>query len=165
MLFDNVLPAGGKEGVAVSTRYSTDDYNRWDYDPETGSYLRFQDNIQDQGEGEEYVPLTDRVTEEQITAQNVVIVFASHENVSTRSQQEVYDITLSGTGKALAFRDGQVFEVVWNRPNSASVLYLTFPDGSHYPYKPGVTWYQVVGIYSKVSEPESGKWRVVLGIP
>ncbi len=111
------------------------------------------------------MPLTDRVTEEQITAQNVVIVFASHENVSTRSQQEVFDITLSGTGKALAFRDGQVFEVVWDRPNAASVLYLTFPDGSHYPYKPGVTWYQVVGIYSKVSEPESGEWRVVLGIP
>lgn len=165
MLFDLNIPENGKEGQTVTTRYSSDDYNRWDYDPVTGQYLRFQDNRQDQGEGEEYVPLTDRTTEEQISADNVVIVFASHQNVSPKTNQEVFDINLMGTGKALAFRDGQAYEVVWNRPTPDSVLYLTYPDGRHYPYKPGVTWYQVVGIYSQISEEEGGAWRVVIGIP
>jgi hypothetical protein len=164
MLFDIKIPAGGKAGEIVTTRYSSDDFNRWEYDPVAGRYLRFQDNQQVEGQDEVYTPLTDRVTEEQITADNVVIVFASHENLS-KNRTDNFDINLFGTGKALAFRDGQVYEVQWNRPAIDSVLYLTFPDGSRYPYRPGVTWYQVVGLFSKTSEETTGTWRVVMGIP
>jgi hypothetical protein len=165
MLFDLAVPANGQAGSQVTTRYSSDSYNRWEYNPETGSYLRFQDNQLDSGEGEVFAPLTDRVTETQVSAENVVIVFASHENTVPGAQTEIFDITLSGSGKALAFRDGQAYEVQWNRPAVDSVLYLTFPDGSRYPYKPGKTWYQVVGLYSKANLEESGSWRLTFGIP
>lgn len=164
MLFDLNIPSGGKPSPMVTTRYSSDDYNRWEFDNDTGQYLRYQDNAQDPGEAEVYVPLTDQVTEQQITASNVVILFASHENIS-KNKTDNFDITLTGTGKALAFRDGQVYEVQWNRPEFDSVLYLTFPDGSRYPYKPGTTWYQVVGLFSKIIEETDGALRVVMGIP
>jgi len=165
MLFDLAVIANGQPGSQVTTRYSSDSYNRWEYNPETGAYLRFQDNQIDTGEGEVFAPLTDRVTEQQVSAENVVIVFASHENTVPGAQTEIFDIALSGTGKALAFRDGQAYEVQWNRPAIDSVLYLTFPDGSRYPYKPGKTWYQVVGLYSKANLEEGGSWRVTFGIP
>ncbi|MCK5315778.1 MAG: DUF3048 C-terminal domain-containing protein, partial [Anaerolineales bacterium] len=68
-------------------------------------------------------------------------------------------INLEGSGQAYTFRDGQVYQVKWNRPTQDSVLYLTYPDGSAFPYKQGVTWYQVVGGYSTVEEREAGAWR------
>jgi hypothetical protein len=165
MSFDFKLPPGGSPGISAKVRYSMDDYNRWEYEPASGKYLRLQDSQLDQGEGEQFTPLTDRVTEEQITADNVVILFASHENTNPKAKTEIYDINLSGTGKAYAFRDGQVFEVMWNRPSPSSVLYLTFADGSRYPYKVGNTWYQVVGLYSKIEDDNNGNWQFVLGIP
>jgi hypothetical protein len=165
MLFDLTTPANGQPGNQVTTRYSSDSYNRWEYNPEIGVYLRFQDDALDSGEGEVYAPFVDRVTETQVNAENVVILFASHENTVTGAQAEIFDINLSGTGKALAFRDGQVYEVQWNRPAVDSVLYLTFPDGSRYPYKPGKTWYQVVGLYSKANLEADGAWRLTFGIP
>ncbi len=165
MYFDQIIPKGGKPGAQATVRYSADDYNRWDYDAATGSFLRFQDEQIDSGAGEKFVPLTDRVTEEQITAENVVVVFASHENILPGAKNEIFDIQLSGTGKAYAFRDGQVYEVQWNRPEPDSVLYLTLPDGTPFPYKPGNTWYQVVGLYSKIENDTDGGWRFTLGIP
>jgi hypothetical protein len=165
MLFDFNLPSGGIPGVQASVRYSMDDYNRWEYDQASGKYQRLQDAQLDPGGAEQFTPLTDRVTEEQIRAENVVILFASHENTNPKAKTEIYDINLSGTGKAYAFRDGQAYEVQWNRPIPSSVLYLTFPDGSRYPYKPGSTWYQVVGLYSQVEDQGDGNWQFVLGIP
>jgi hypothetical protein len=165
MLFDLAVPAGGQPGTQVTTRYSSDSYNRWEYNPGTGAYLRFQDDAQDSGEGEVFAPFVDRDTEIQVSAENVVIVFASHENTVPGAQTEIFDISLSGSGKALAFRDGQVYELQWNRPALDSVLYLTFPDSSRYPYKPGKTWYQVVGLYSKTNQESDGDWRVTFGIP
>ena len=164
MTFDPTAPTGGAEGSQLFVRYSGDSYVRWDYNPITGSYLRFQDNVYDQGQGEEYAPLTDRLNDEQIAAQNVVVIVARHEYYQ-RPPAEIVEILLSGTGKAYAFRDGQVYEVVWNRPTINSVLYLTYPDGTAFPFKPGNTWFQVVGEASALTQPEPGTWRWVFSLP
>jgi hypothetical protein len=165
MLFDVTLPAGGKDVSQVTTRYSTDVYNRWEYDPATGNYLRMQDAQQDTGQGESYEPLIDRVTEKQITAENIVVVFAEHQDILASTNAEIIDITLEGTGKAYAFRDGQVYEVQWNRPAQDSVLYLTFPDGTRFPFKPGITWFQIVGLNSTMQVETDGGYRFSFMMP
>jgi hypothetical protein len=165
MTFDPQAPEGGQPVLNVITRYSSDMYSRWEYDPESGRYLRFQDAAQDTGAGESFAPLMDRVTEQQIATDNVVVLFASHEDILADTKGEIIDINLSGSGKAYAFRDGQAYELQWNRPQADSVLYLTFADGSRYPYKNGTTWYQVVGVYSKLTEEDADTWRFQLGIP
>ncbi len=71
--------------------------------------------------------------------------------------------TLDGTGQAYAIRDGLFYEVTWNRPAKDSVLYLTFPDGSLYPFKPGNTWFQVVGETTQTTNPFENVWRIVFG--
>lgn len=164
MTFHSTVPDGGANGSQLSVRYSGDSYVRWDYDPASGTYLRFQDNVYDQGQGEEYAPLTDRLNDEQISAQNVVVIVARHEYFQ-RPPNEIVEILLSGTGNAYAFRDGQVYEVTWNRPTTNSVLYLTFPDGSAYPFKPGTTWFQIIGQASALTQPEEGTWRWVFNLP
>jgi hypothetical protein len=157
-------PRGGSAAEQVTTRYSGDSYNRWDFDPASGSYLRFQDDAFDQGQGESYVPLLDRLSEEQITASNVIVVLAPHEYFQ-RPPADIVEILLSGSGSAYAFRDGLAYEVTWTRSTPESMLILTLPNGSPYPFKPGNTWFQLVGQTSIVTQPEEDIWRFDFRIP
>lgn len=164
MTFQAEPPEGGLAGDQVSVRYSISSYTRWDYDPSTGRYLRFQDSVEDTGGGEQYEPFLDRNTDEQVAADNVVVLFVIHEYVYRSGNSEIVDILLSGSGTAYAFRDGQAYQLLWNRPTLESVVYLTFPDGTRYPYKQGTTWYQVIGQSSTIPEKE-GNWRFEFRIP
>lgn len=164
MLFDSQVPDGGEKGTQVYVRYSGDNYTRWDYDPVTGQYLRFQDNVYDTGQGEEYAPLTDRINDQQISASNVVVIFARHDYYQ-QPPAEIIDILLSGTGPAYAFRDGQIYQVQWSRPTVNSVLTLTNADGTPFPFKPGITWFQVVGVSSSTTQDESSAWHFKFILP
>jgi hypothetical protein len=52
-----------------------------------------------------------------------------------------------------------MYELQWNRPTTDSVLYLTYPDGAAFPFKPGKTWFQVVGVSTLANEQSDGVWR------
>jgi hypothetical protein len=164
MTFHSDAPTGGAPGTQLIVRYSGDNYTRWDYDPISGKYLRFQDAVYDTGQGEEYVPLTDRLTEKQLTASTVVVILVRHEYYQ-QPPAEIIDILLSGTGTAYAFRDGQMYPVTWNRPSINSVLYLTNSDGTAFPFKPGSTWIQVVGEDTNAQDEGNGAWRFNFYMP
>lgn len=165
MRFQMQPPAGGKPAESVTTRYSIDNYNRWDYDLKSRSYLRFQDDLLlDQGQEEEFQPMTDRLTEEQVSAANVVVLLVPH-SYFKRSPGEIIEINFSGSGPGYAFRDGKAYEVLWNHPSADSVMFLTLSNGERYPFKPGNTWFQVTGQYSLVTNPENGNWRFQFMIP
>ena len=164
MYFNLETPKGGQGGNQVAVRYSSDDYATWEYDPSSGNYLRFQDDSYDLGQGETYAPLTDRNNDEQISAENVVVVLMEH-TYYRKPPAEIIEILVSGSGPAYLFRDGQVFEVRWNIPATDSVLFLTDQVGTPFPYKPGNTWYQVVGHSSTISNPEEDTWRFEFLIP
>ena len=166
MSFDSLVPAGGQLGEQIFTRYSISSYNRWDYNPTSGKYLRFQDTREDNsGQGEGYDPMIDGGTDQQIAADNVVVLYLPHQSANITGNKKAIDILFSGSGEAYAFRDGQAFPVIWNRPTRDSVPFLTFEDGTPYPYKPGTTWYQVIGISSTLANPETGIWRFNSRLP
>ncbi len=158
MTFNPQVPTGGLPGNQVFVRYSGDNYTRWDYDPSTGQYLRYQDNVYDTGQGEDYAPLTDRLNDQQINASNVVVLLVRHEFYQ-QPPNEIIEILLSGSGTAYAFRDGQEYQVQWNRASTNSVLTLTNPDGTAFPFKPGSTWFQVVGVSTVANQQSEDSWR------
>jgi hypothetical protein len=164
MFFQMQAPQEGTPGAQVTTRYSGDSYNRWEFDPVSETYLRFQDNIFDEGQGEAYAPLLDRLNNEQISAANVVVLLAPHEYFQ-RPPADIVEILLTGTGQAYAFRDGQAYEVSWTRSAPESILSLTLPDGSPYPFKPGNTWFQIIGQFSVITQTEEDSWRFEFRIP
>lgn len=165
MSFDPQEPAGGQAVEQVLVRYNTGNYNRWDYDPATGRYLRFQEKADDTGQGESFDPLVDGLTEEQITAANVVVLYALHTDILPSPQNEIIDINLIGTGTAYVFRDGQAYEVRWSRPSTGSVIFLTTPSGEPFPFKPGNTWFQVLGQATRLEKEVGGSWRFMFGMP
>jgi len=166
MFFMAQPPAGGSPANTVYTRFSSAIYNRWDYDPTTQKYKRFSDT-QNAGspETEVYAPLVDRATGEQITADNVVTFFVQQDVIIKQGSTEVIDVPLYGNGTAYIARNGQMYQVQWARPTRDSVLTLVNADGSPFPYKPGNTWYQVMGNTSKATQPADGVWRFTFSIP
>jgi len=168
MYFNANTPAGGQPNKQIFVRFSISAYNFWDFNPDTGRYLRFQDTQEaNDSQTENYAPLPDRLTGEQLAADNVVVVYAPHQYAfnTKPGPSEVVDILLTGSGPAYAFRDGQVFPVTWNRPNKDSVLFLTLADGSPYALKPGNTWVEVIGQSSRLETPSPDIWRFLHYIP
>lgn len=167
MRFDTAVPAGGQAGVQLSVRYSISAYVRWDYDPATGRYLRFQDTQEDTGGGEVYAPMLDGLTNAQIAADNVVVVLLPHSYAfgTQPGLAEVIEIMLDGTGWGYAFRDGQFYQVNWHRLAKDSVLQLSFPDGTIFPLKPGNTWFEVIGQSSRTESASGGVFRFVFSTP
>lgn len=166
MSFNSEPPAGGTQTNQVLVHFSISAYARWDYDVSSGRYLRFQDNLEANSPTEEtFVPLMDQLTNQQIAADNVVVLLFTHERTSSSSGNEIIEYQLSGSGTAYAYRDGQVYKLNWNRPSANSVLFLTFPDGKPYPFKPGNTWFEVMGLSSKIETKDAGVLRFVFGLP
>jgi hypothetical protein len=155
MSFNLAAPAGGQPGTQVYVRYSGAIYNRWDYDTASGTYLRYSDTVDANNgvQGEQYAQLTDRLTNQPIASDNVVVLYVDHELYAPN----IYDILLSGSGDAYAFRDGQVYKVKWHR-NVTDVVSLTNPDGTLFAFKPGNTWFEVIGLKSTVKQTDQS-WR------
>jgi hypothetical protein len=164
MIFKLEPPAGGRPGAQIHVRYSSAIYNRWDYDPASGRYLRFSDSADATDQTEQYVPLTDRLNNQAIAYENVVVLFVNHEVYFTDSNgNKIYDILLIGSGDAYAFRDGQAYRVKWWRKDN-EVVSLTNPDGSPFPFKPGTTWFEVIGLKSTVTQSDQ-TWRFTHQMP
>lgn len=164
MFFHQEPPTGGQPAERLFTRYSAAIYNRWDYDAGSGKYLRFSETDDDftNGQNEKYAQLTDRLTGQPIAFENVVVLLVTHEAYSV--QPEIWDILLYGSGAAYAFRDGRVYPVRWQRNAPDAVVSLTYEDGSPFPFKPGTTWFEVMGAGTNVTADGQG-WRFVHRMP
>lgn len=159
-------PSGGSPGSSIYVRYSAAIYNRWDYDSSTGTYKRFVDSADDPNRNnEQYVQLTDKLTAQPISAQNVVMVYVDHTYVKKTSTTEVFNMKLIGQGKAYVARDGQLYEVKWKRTNQTDVMTLVNKDGTPFALKPGQTWFEVLGTSSSLTDMKNGSWKFTWLIP
>jgi hypothetical protein len=157
------LDVDGAPARQVFVRYSGAIYNRWDYDPRTGKYSRYSETQNDpDGTKQAYTALTDRLTDEPITADNVVVLYVTHQYFSLKP--EIVDIVVSGPGKAYLFRYGEVFELTWYRNALDQLFTLVGPDGKPFPLKPGNTWFEVVGSSTELAT-EGDSWRFKFAIP
>jgi hypothetical protein len=167
MLFQADAPAGSLagsgSGATLVVRFSGSIYNRWDFDPASGRYLRFVDETDDftGGLGEVYTQASDRLTDAALACDNVVVLFALYELYN--ENPEVRDVQLVGSGPAYLFRDGRAYQLTWMR-DAFSVVTLVGPDGAPFPFKPGTTWFEVIGSRSTVEEGDPG-WRFVHHMP
>lgn len=112
----------------------------WQYDAASGLYARSSDGLAH----------TDALTGAPLTAANVLLLYAPHtlsDIVESEWQgQPIYglEIDLMAGGEALLLRDGQAFAARWSRPERDGLFRLFTPEGGVLPFKPGVTFVQVV---------------------
>jgi len=163
MRFRVQIPEGGQQVSQVYAWYSAVIYNRWDYDPPSGRYYRYVD-VENalEGQPEVYKPLRDALGDVPISADNVIVLLMAHDFYSV--SPEIVEIQFYETGTAYAFRDGQAYELEWVRENETGVFSLYTNDGDVYPFKPGTTWFEVMGSSTKINQINDA-WRFEMRFP
>ena len=130
-------PPDGEPAPVVRIPYPSSSVVRWEYDAESGQYLRYV-----QGR-----PHTDALTNEQIAADNVVIFYTRHgatDIVEDSLGATAIDIVMTGSGRAEVVRDGVVIEASWRRTSEDSPILYWDSDMDIIPLRPGKTWIQLV---------------------
>lgn len=139
--FDRDIPAGGQPATHIHIPFpSRDMVVDWRYDAASGVYLRWV-------EGK---PFLDAASGQQITATNVIVVYATHVDADfyedyPRTNWPSVQIQLWGTGPAIIFRDGQALKGLWARPQRDDMVVFRDEAGQvPLPLKPGNTWIELV---------------------
>ncbi|HLF74993.1 MAG TPA: SdrD B-like domain-containing protein [Anaerolineales bacterium] len=162
-LFSDAPPEGGQPAQTITVFYHSYTQSGWQYDPVSGTYLRWTDLADGMGT---LVPATDRLTGRQMAFENVIVVFAEH-NRFRHNQLEV-DFSLGQKQPAYLFRAGQAFQIYWSTANrdrektTGLVRPMHFVDKQDQPVplQPGRTWIHIVTPFSSVTDQGNAEWLV-----
>ncbi|MEJ2758813.1 MAG: DUF3048 domain-containing protein [Anaerolineales bacterium] len=165
MYFSDHVPPSIHPATILNVRFSPSIYHYWEYDAASGLYRRWQEtkgNIDFSITA--YAPHYDALTEERLTAANVVVLVVDHKFYAYSERSEIVGMDLNGSGRAFVFRDGFYYPAVWVRPEQRGVLQLYTPEGDSFPLKPGQTWFQVMSQYTEFSH-DGEEWGFVFQLP
>ncbi len=104
----------------------------WKYDAGGNKYLR-------ENGGKKHIDLENN---EQLSAKNVVILFAKEEGPVDKELHMFY--TTEGTGKALVFQNGAVIEGTWKKDTMTSRTKFLDDKGKEISFVRGPVWIEVV---------------------
>ena len=165
MSFSDTAPVNGQPGEKLTVLFNF--YNRaeWRYDPQSGKYMRWIEYMEeDLGTEYEMIPLTDRVTGEQLAFSNVIVIFARYTELAPSAHE--IDIWGNDRGqKAYFFRDGVLTKGTWRAKNDSDPMEFLDKDGKSYLLKPGNTWIVIMGLNSPIYENEPGEWETYFLLP
>ena len=141
----NFKPWQFKDEAAVDVRAATasakvgfwsafGDYTvDWKYDKGSNSYLRFH--------GE--TPQTDALTNEQISAKVVIVQFEDERTARDGYPGDVHLLYKTiGSGKALVFQDGIVFQATWKKSDRLARSQYFDKNGAEIKFNRGQIWIQ-----------------------
>jgi hypothetical protein len=162
-LFSEQLPPGGKSASDIHMFYHAYTQSAWQYDPISGTYLRWTDLADGTGT---LIPASDRLTRRQMAFENVIVIFAEHHRY--RHNQLEIDFSMGQMEEAYLLRDGQAFKIYWSTGNreyekeTGLVRPMHFVDkqGNPVPLHPGRTWIHIVTPFSAVVDQGNGNWLV-----
>lgn len=137
--YSEAIPSGGQKILSVRVPFSSlsSVYTaKWEYDSDSESFVRYQGkNKQEDGSGEE------------VFAKNVVVLFTA---VTTIDNEGRKSLTTIGSGRALIFRDGFVYEAEWKKEEYTSPLEFYLSDNEKVQFKPGTTWIEAIPLSTEV---------------
>ena len=150
--FDMTPPEGGRDARSLFMRYASTNQILWRYDDGEGRYLRMQNSVEDP---QSLVADVDASTGEQIGAQNLIILMATHDWVpDQKPEYGLFTVNLNYVAScpALIFRDGKLYHATWTTKSeqfereSARMRPIRFLDaeGNNFQLKPGKTWVHIV---------------------
>lgn len=157
MKFDYLIPSNGETAHLVQTIYNYYNIGEWSYDPLLAKYKRGIEDV-DASNDVTIIPLMDRITGEQLTFSNVVILFADHiQYASTLYDMSIYNNALGG--QAIIFRDGMGYNVTWKAVSTTSPIQFFDLTGASFPLRPGNTWMTIMSLNSTPTHTD-GTWTI-----
>jgi hypothetical protein len=140
-VFSEEPPPGGRPVTTMSLPYAAGSIvSEYAYDAQRGVYLRSVT-------GE---PHREELNGEQLAFKNVIVIYAHH--VETDILEDTWgddghfsiQIQLWGEGPLRVFRDGQMFDGKWVRPDRWDLVRFVDGNGNPIPLKPGNSFIQMV---------------------
>ena len=134
--------AGGFTGSVPATRitipYRAGFAVGYTYDPATRTYGRAQDGVRE----------VDGATNQAIAARDIVVIltevhFTTEFGLDPAGNPKL-DMTLTGTGKGIVFRDGLRQEVTWTRPDIVDAFTFRSASSEVVQLSPGQPWIHIV---------------------
>ena len=150
--FDENAPEGGRTANSLFFRYASTNQILWRYDATDGKYYRMQNSVEDK---DSLIADVDAGTGDQIGAENLIILMATHDFVPGFDPALGYfnvNLNFVGSNPALIFRDGKMYNVTWTtksekferESNRMRPIRFLDSDGNNFPLKPGKTWVHIV---------------------
>ncbi|MDR0308387.1 MAG: DUF3048 domain-containing protein [Coriobacteriales bacterium] len=112
---------------------------KWTWDQGSGSYIRSMDGAS-----------LDAETNQALSANNVVILWASYELGVVANNSQTYNINLTTSGKASVFMGGQQIDGTWEASKTKPPRFKD-AQGNEVKLTPGKTWFEVVNTDVEVS--------------
>ena len=109
----------------------------WVYDKTSNNYLRKNGGVSH----------TDKDTDGQLSAKNVVILFMRESRANDGYEGNLHLLYgTKGTGNAIVFMDGARFDTTWSKKDRTSRLILKDKAGGEIKFNRGVIWFEVLPI-------------------
>ncbi len=105
---------------------------QWVYDKSSNSYKRFNGGVVQ----------TDLETKEQLTAKDVVILFADETGPVDEHGHLLYDNI--GTGDGILYQDGKIIKVTWKKPVRTSRTQFFDTNGKEVSFNRGQIWIEML---------------------
>ena len=158
-------------------QYNVNNISHFVFDEAAGAYLWYLSVPGGQGDGPfslenvEFELMTDRLTGEALTFENVVVMKVNH--VAENAAVTIIGLDMSfKSGNAFVFRNGQVFEVNWSTAypdyvtNRQDPLPVHFEqNGEPFPMAPGQTWFNMLNQFDSLASIGSGIWLADFDAP
>lgn len=160
-------PIPGNIAFKITVTYSGASSVVWDYHTDEEKYYRKQemDVFDWDALTFTYEQLYDDLTDEPVTADNIVVLFVEYEFFAKQPEAESMIINLYGEGTGYAYRNGMAVPVRWKRAEDASMLRIEMLDGSPYPFKVGNTFFEIINTNSEMSVADGIHWNYLFHLP
>jgi hypothetical protein len=136
-LFDEDTPDGGERTTSAQMAFSNSATALWEWDTAGGVWLRTQDGVAHVNPDGDH-----------IDAENVVVVFVpvgGGGGVDAAGNRTAH-INVIGEGDAVVLRDGQAFDVRWQKDSPDDQFTWLTATGRPLPLAPGRTWIELVPV-------------------
>ncbi len=135
--FSETAQYSGSAATTVTLNFESDSKVIYKYDSENQVYKRSQGTT----------PFTDKETGKQVEVKNVIVQIVKEKLVDDQH----YDITLEGSGKAIFFLDGKKIIGTWEKSTMQSRTIFKDDKGNEIVLRPGNTWVHLMPDAAKVS--------------
>lgn len=141
--FDEEVPAGGEAAAKLTVPFSTYKTGYFTYDAGENGYLI------DQHIDKKDIPYVDGGTGEPVKVRNVLVLYTDIGRVKGDDKGRMA-VRTTGKGEGLLLRDGQLYEIAWERSSEKACFSFLDPSGKPFPLAVGSSYINIVSSDAKV---------------
>lgn len=145
--FDQTPPAGGQKAGHLQVPFSRYKTGLFEYMDAEAQYC-----VSQHIDGSD-LPLLEGADSEQLTVKNVLVLYTDVNRVKGDDKGRM-EVRTTGTGDGLLCRDGQVYEITWQRDNRNGCYVFLDQSGKPIPLGVGSSYINIVGTSSQVTWEE-----------